>query len=323
MQKAMSPNESTVRQDASSRPEKRSSPVNGILLLDKPSGITSNRALQLVKRIYGARKAGHTGSLDPLATGMLPICFGQATKASHWLLDADKVYEAEAAIGVRTDTGDAEGESVEVSPVRQITRELLEGALDAHRGSIQQVPPMYSALKKDGKRLYQLAREGKEVERVARTVQIYALEVLRFDPVRPVLRVRCSKGTYIRTLVETIAAKMGTVAHIAALRRLSVAGFAEDQMVSMRDLELLAGDPAGLTRLLLPVDAGLVSMPSAVLTNEEAHYFCHGHPVGHLGALEGLVRIYDHRSAFLGVGEVLPDGRITPRRLFIESAADS
>ena len=323
VQKAMNPTEATAGQAATSRPQKRSATVNGILLLDKPSGITSNRALQLVKRIYGARKAGHTGSLDPLATGMLPICFGQATKASHWLLDADKVYEAEAAIGVRTDTGDAEGESVEISAVRQITPELLEAALHAHRGPIQQVPPMYSALKKDGKRLYQLAREGREVERAARAVQIYALEVVRFDPVRPVLRVRCSKGTYIRTLVETIAEQMGTLAHIAALRRMSVAGFTEDQMVSMDALERMAEDPAGLARLLLPVDAGLVSMPSAALTNDEAYYFCHGHPVGHGGAFEGLVRVYDQRSAFLGVGEVLPDGRITPRRLFIESAADS
>ena len=296
-------------------------PVNGILLLDKPSGITSNRALQLVKRLYGARKAGHTGSLDPLATGMLPLCFGQATKASHWLLDADKVYEVEAAIGARTDTGDAEGQSVEFSPVRQISREMLEAAIAGHRGPIQQVPPMYSALKKDGKRLYQFAREGIEVERAARAVQIYDLEIVRFDPERPVLRVRCSKGTYIRTLVETIASAMGTLAHVVALRRISLGPFPENRMVGIGQLESLAGDRSALEQLLLPVDAGLQALPAVQLVMDEAFYFRHGHAVGHAGPeISGLVRVYDAKAGFLGVGEVLIDGRVTPRRLFTGEA---
>jgi len=312
-------------QQVSAAPGKRIYvPIDGILLLDKPSGITSNRALQLVKRLYGARKAGHTGSLDPLATGMLPLCFGQATKASHWLLDADKVYETEAAIGVRTDTGDAEGQPVEFSPVRQISREMLEAALSVHRGSIQQVPPMYSALKKDGKRLYQLAREGKEVDRAPRAVQIYELEIVRFDPERPVLRVRCSKGTYIRTLIETIALTMGTVAHVAALRRTSLGQFSENGMVKIEQLESLAGDRAALERLLLPVDAGLQAMSACTLNKDEAFHFLHGHAVGHAGSgTGGLVRVYDHAAVFLGVGEVLADGRCAPRRLFtVESQAN-
>lgn len=308
----------SVDQQVSALPGKRIlMPVNGILLLDKPSGITSNRALQLVKRLYGARKAGHTGSLDPLATGMLPLCFGQATKASHWLLDADKVYVAEAAIGVRTDTGDMDGQAVEFSPVRQISREMLEAAVAIHRGPIQQVPPMYSALKKDGKRLYQLAREGKEVDRVARAVQIYELEIVRFDPERPVLRVRCSKGTYIRTLIETIALAMGTVAHVVALRRTSLGPFPENRMVKIGQLEGLAGDTVALQQLLLPVDSGLQAMLAVTLTADEAFYFRHGHAVGHAcPGISGLVRVYDHAAAFLGVGEVQADGRCAPRRLF-------
>jgi tRNA pseudouridine55 synthase len=248
---------------------------------------------------------------------MLPLCFGQATKASHWLLDADKVYEAEAAIGVRTDTGDAEGQPVEFSPVRQISREMLEAAISLHLGPIQQVPPMYSALKKDGIRLYQLAREGKEVDRAARTVQIYELEIVRFDPERPVLRVRCSKGTYIRTLVETIALAMGTVAHVVALRRMSLGHFPESSMVKVEQLESLAGDRAALERLLLPVDAGLQAMSACALNKDEAYHFQHGHAVGHAGpGINGLVRVYDHAAVFLGVGEVLADGRCAPRRLF-------
>lgn len=317
----MSPSESAHEQDSSASRKRIYRPVNGILLLDKPSGITSNRALQLVKRLYGARKAGHTGSLDPLATGMLPLCFGQATKASHWLLDADKVYEVEAAIGVRTDTGDAEGQAVQFSPVQQITREMLEAAMARHRGPIQQVPPMYSALKKDGKRLYQLAREGVEVARAARPVTIHELEIVRFAPERPVLRVRCSKGTYIRTLVETIALAMGTLAHVVALRRTSLGPFPENRMVAIEQIERLAGDSSALEQLLLPVDAGLQALPAVKLNTDEAFYFRHGHSVGHVGAeISDLVRVYDHTAGFLGVGKVLADGRVAPRRLFTGDA---
>jgi len=292
--------------------------VTGILLLDKPVGLTSNRALQQVKRMFQARKAGHTGSLDPLASGMLPLCFGQATKVSHWLLDADKVYEVRLEIGSRTDTADAEGAVIETTETKSITSQMLDQALASHRGELQQVPPMYSALKKDGKRLYELAREGKEVERKARCVRIYELDVVKFDPRQPVLRVRCSKGTYVRTLVETIAEAMGTLAHVAALRRYSLGPFDSAAMVSMEDVEQVAESMADLDKLLLPADQALSSFPAVNLTADEAFYLGNGHPVGHAKqGLSGLVRVYGPNSVFLGVGEIALDGRIAPKRLFV------
>jgi tRNA pseudouridine55 synthase len=292
--------------------------VHGILLLDKPEGITSNRALQQVKRLYNARKAGHTGSLDPLASGMLPLCFGQATKVSHWLLDADKVYEVEMAIGAQTDTADADGAVIDTSDRCRVTPAELKAALAAHIGPIDQVPPMYSALKHQGRRLYELARAGQDVERKPRSVTIFALDVVRFDAERPVLRVHCSKGTYVRTLVETIAAQMGTLAHVVALRRLSLGPFAAADMVSMEQLEAVAGESrAALDALLLPADEALVAFPALELTEAEAFYLRNGHPVGHAPRdFAGLARIYGPGREFLGVGEVLDDGRIAPRRLF-------
>jgi tRNA pseudouridine55 synthase len=291
--------------------------VNGILLLDKPKGMTSNRALQKIKHLYGARKAGHTGSLDPLATGMLPLCFGQATKVSHWLLDADKVYEVEAAIGSQTDTADADGQEIASSAVT-ITRPMLEAALDKHRGVIDQVPPMYSALKQDGQRLYKLARAGKEVERKARQVTIFELEIVHFDPRRPVLRVRCSKGTYIRTLVETIAAEMGALAHVAVLRRTALGPFAAQGMVTLEQVAALEGDHAALDQLLIAADKALEAFPAIELTADEAFYLRNGHTVGHAPrGLTGAVRVYDPDARFLGIGEILPDGGIAPKRLFV------
>lgn len=294
--------------------------VSGILLLDKPIGMTSNRALQQIKHMYGARKAGHTGSLDPLASGLLPLCFGQATKVSQWLLDADKVYEVEAAIGSQTDTADADGRVIATSKLDSISSDMLDAALVAHRGEIEQIPPMYSALKQDGKRLYKLAREGKEVERKARLVTIYELDVVRFDPHRPVLRVRCSKGTYIRTLVETIAAAMGTLAHVAALRRTALGPFAPEGMVTMEQLAALADDRAALDQLLQTADSALQGFPAVVLSADEAFYLRNGHTVGHARqGISGLVRLYDADTRFLGIGEVLPDGGVMPKRLFVEA----
>jgi tRNA pseudouridine55 synthase len=296
--------------------------VNGILLLDKPIGITSNRALQIAKRLFQARKAGHTGSLDPLATGMLPLCFGQATKVSSWLLDADKIYEVEAFIGAKTDTADADGEVIAESSLTEVSREQLDLALAAHRGPIEQIPPMYSALKHNGKRLYELARDGQEVERPPRPVTIHELEVVQFDPSRPQLRVRCSKGTYIRTLVETIAEAMGTVAHVAALRRISVSPFEGQPLIGMDQLEAAAADPAALEDLLLPVDSALQAQPDVQLSANEAFYLRNGHAVSHVSRdLSGFVRIYDENRLFLGVGEILDDGRVAPRRLFAVPAS--
>jgi len=294
--------------------------VNGLLLLDKPIGLTSNAALQRVKRMFKARKAGHTGSLDPLASGMLPLCFGQATKLSAYLLDADKTYRVTAKFGARTDTADADGAVVEESPVTQVERQALDVALEGLRGEILQVPPMYSALKKDGRRLYELAREGRQVEREARPVTIHELEIESWDPQQPVLAVRCSKGTYVRTLVEDIAAAAGTLGHVAALRRLSVGPFPEDGLVSMEELESAAeqGEDA-LDRHLRPIEEAIADWPAVYLNGEQAYYLLRGQPV-HAGVAGecGLVGVYDEARGFLGVGEVLRDGRLAPKRLFVD-----
>jgi tRNA pseudouridine55 synthase len=313
----MSMNEESRKQAGQFR-RKNVRDVSGILLLDKPVGVTSNGILQQIKHSYGARKAGHTGSLDPLASGMLPLCFGEATKVSHWLLDADKVYEVEAAIGSRTDTADADGQVIATSERQSVTPEMLAAALDAHRGEIEQIPPMYSALKHNGKRLYALAREGKEVERKARPVSIYAIDIVRFDPHRPVLRVRCSKGTYIRTLVETIADAMGTLAHVAALRRVALGPFPPEGMVTPEQVTELGADRAALDQLLIPADKALQAFPAVDLTADEAFYLGNGHPVGHAPqGVSGLVRIYDQDERFLGIGEIQADGAIAPKRLFV------
>lgn len=279
--------------------------------------MTSNRALQTVKHLYQARKAGHTGSLDPLASGLLPLCFGQATKVSNWLLDAHKTYEVVACIGKQTDTADADGQVIATSPHDSISEAELTAALTVHMGEIEQIPPMYSALKQGGQRLYKLAREGKVVERAPRRIEIHALEVIQFDPQRPRLRVHCSKGTYVRTLVETIAAAMGTLGHVAALRRIELGPFRSEQMITLDQVEGLAGDQARLDELLLTPDVALGGMPEVRLSADEAFYLRNGHPVGHAGReLSGSLRLYDQNGAFLGVGEVLADGRIAPKRLF-------
>jgi tRNA pseudouridine55 synthase len=294
--------------------------VDGILLLDKPTGITSNRALQIAKRLYRASKAGHTGSLDPLASGMLPLCFGQATKVSAWLLDADKEYEVEMLIGTRTDTADADGTVVASANKASVTPEELEAALAANHGAQDQVPPMYSALKQNGQRLYELARQGIEVERKARRVHLHELTVIRFDPQQPQLRVRCSKGTYVRTLVESIAEHMGTLAHVVALRRTSVGSFAAEPMVTLDQLEALDGDLEALDALLMAPDLALSGYPEVRLSASEAFYLRNGHAVGHANPeIDGLVRIYDHNHCFLGLGVVQPDGQVAPKRLFTTS----
>ena len=301
------------------RPPKRT--VDGILLLDKPTGITSNRALQIAKRLYQARKAGHTGSLDPLASGMLPLCFGQATKVSGFLLEADKEYEVEALIGARTDTADADGAVIETASKVSVEPEELEAALEANRGAQEQVPPMYSALKQNGQRLYKLARQGIEVERPPRPVVIHELTVISFDPQRPLLRVRCSKGTYVRSLVESIAEQMDTLAHVAALRRIGVGSFAAEPMVTLEELEAREGDLAALDEFLLPPDVALTGYPDVQLSASEAFYLRNGHAVGHVGTdIEGLVRVYDEKRCFLGLAEVQPDGQVAPKRLFTNPA---
>ena len=296
--------------------------VNGILLLDKPSGLTSNAALQTVKKLYRARKAGHTGSLDPLATGLLPICFGEATKVSGFLLDADKDYRVTCRFGARTTTGDAEGEVLEQRPVEGLTEDRLRELLQGFLGEIEQIPPMYSALKHKGERLYKLAREGVEVEREPRQVTIHALELLRLEPPLAEIRVHCSKGTYVRTLVEDVGEALGCGAHVAGLRRLGVGPFDDTQMVDMEALRAVAaeGGEHALDKLLLPLESGLAQWPDVRLSGDAAFYLRQGQPVLVPKApTEGLVRLYEGESRFLGVGEILDDGREAPRRLMTAS----
>jgi len=291
--------------------------VDGVLVLDKPRGMSSNQALQKVRWLLNAEKAGHTGSLDPLATGVLPLCFGEATKFSQYLLDADKGYETVARLGVTTTTGDAEGEVLEE---RQVTvgREALEAVLPRFRGEIEQVPPMYSALKKDGQPLYKLARAGEVVEREARSVTIARLELLAFEAPCATLAVSCSKGTYIRTLVEDIGRELGCGAHVAALRRTQAGPFGLAQAVTLDELVQAhaEGGNEALDRFLLPVDAGLEHWPLLQLSEHSAYYWLHGQPVRAPEAPKfGMLRVQDHEGRFIGIGEVTDDGRIAPRRL--------
>lgn len=302
-----------------SRARKRGRPVNGILLLDKPTGITSTQALNRAKHILDARRAGHTGSLDPLASGLLPLCFGEATKMSAFLLDAEKRYLVEARLGVATDTADADGEIVGTAPVPVLDEAAVERALTGFRGPIEQVPPMYSALKHRGQRLYSLARQGITVEREPRPVTIHELRMTRLEGDVLALEVRCSKGTYVRTLVEDIARALGTLGHVIALRRTGVAGFgSEDRWVMLEELEA-AERPE---RFLLAADAALRGWPAMTLAPDLVHFFRHGQPVLLPRApLQGWLCVYDEDRRFLGVGEVLEDGRVAPRRLVKPSAA--
>lgn len=290
--------------------------VNGILLLDKPLGLSSNRALQRVKRLYDARKAGHTGSLDPLADGMLPICLGDATKLSAFLLDADKHYWFRAKLGVTTATGDTEGEVIEERDAGAVTRADIEAVLPRFSGRIEQLPPMYSALKHQGKRLYELARDGIEVERQPREVTIHDLELLAFDRPEFELRVHCSKGTYVRTLAEDIGEALGCGAHVTALRRSGVGPYTELPMVTMEALENRAEQGTqALDELLLPIDTALGGWPEVQVGADSAFYLRQGQAVVVPKApTEGWVRIY-HADRFLAVGQVQDDGRIAPKRL--------
>jgi tRNA pseudouridine55 synthase len=297
----------------------RGRPVNGILLLDKPLGQSSNYALQRVKRLYDARKAGHTGSLDPLADGMLPICLGDATKLSAFLLDADKHYWFRVRLGQTTATGDAEGEILETRPTEGITAEHVAAILDRFVGEIEQLPPMYSALKHKGKRLYELAREGVEVERAPRRVTIHALTLGAVTLPEFELRVHCSKGTYVRTLAEDIGEALGCGAHVSALRRTGVGPYTDLPMHTMEELERVAErGQAALDALLLPMDTALGDWPAVRVSADSAFYLKQGQAVLVPKApTEGWVRIYQG-DEFFAVGHVQDDGRIAPKRLLCD-----
>jgi tRNA pseudouridine55 synthase len=291
--------------------------VSGIILLDKPLGFTSNAALQKVRWLLNAEKAGHTGSLDPLASGVLPLCFGEATKFSQYLLDSDKGYETVMQMGQTTTTADAEGEVLQTREVT-VGRADIEAVIPRFRGEIKQVPPMYSALKRDGQPLYKLARAGEVVEREARSVTIGRLELLECEGTRARLSVGCSKGTYIRTLVEDIGEALGCGAYVAELRRTQAGPFALAQTVTLEELEQAhaEGGNEALDRFLMPSDSGLQDWPLVVLSEHSAFYWLHGQAVRAPDAPQfGMVRVQDHNARFIGIGEVSEDGRIAPRRL--------
>lgn len=298
--------------------EKKQRNIDGILLLDKPTGITSNGALQVVKRLFSARKAGHTGSLDPLASGMLPICFGEATKFSQFLLEADKHYRVIAKLGVKTSSGDAEGDIIAKRPIDSLTKEKLLAVLSQFRGEIQQVPSMFSAIKHQGQPLYKLARQGVTIERNARPVCINELTLLDYQTDTFSLEVHCSKGTYIRTLIEDIGEKLGCGAHVTYLRRLTTAHYQEHQMLSL-DYLTQAQETHGLAKLdelLLPLTSSVQQNPSLHLSTIASYYLRKGQAVLVPRAPEsGWVQLYGSQGQFIGMGEMLADGKVAPRRL--------
>ncbi len=294
--------------------------VCGIVLLDKPAGLSSNAALQRVKRLYGIRKAGHTGNLDPLASGMLPVCLGEATKIAGALLDARKQYGFTIHLGERTVSGDAEHEVIERRTVPHIDIAGIDTVLAGFLGKRSQVPPMHSAVKHEGERLYRLARRGIEVARVARDIDITRLAVEQWDTPLLTLVVTCSKGTYVRVLAEEIAAALGTCGHVVGLHRAWTAPFENDAMVALDRLE--QADAAELWRWLLPIDHPLQSRPRVDLAAEEARRVLHGQVIvinrwtaGDAGAGPTEVRLYGPQSLFIGLGVMGPEGRLRPKRL--------
>ncbi len=292
--------------------------VSGILLLNKPLEETSNGALQRVKRLYNAKKAGHTGSLDPLASGMLPICFGEATKFSQFLLESDKTYEVTARLGIATTTGDAEGEILATLEPPKLEIKTLEETLQDFRGLITQIPSMFSAIKHNGEPLYKLARRGIEVERPSREVTIYELILKEYTGETVSLDVHCSKGTYIRTLVEDLGKALGCGAHVAKLHRSNAGPYKGQKMYSHEELEAILeqdGVP-GLDACLLPMETAVAVWPYLQLSSQTGYYLRQGQAVLVPKApTEGWVRLYNQDECFLGVGEIQDDGRVAPRRL--------
>ena len=308
------------------RRRNRGRPVDGVILLDKPTGISSNTAVQIVKRLFNANKVGHTGSLDPLASGMLPLCLGEATKISSFLLDADKHYRVLARLGERTNTGDAEGETVETRPVEAYGEARVREVLEAFLGDIEQIPPMYSAIKHNGQRLYKLAREGKEVERKPRPVTIRSIDLLRYQEDELAFDVRCSKGTYVRTLVEDIGERLGCGAFVEELRRVAVAPYDDQAMITVDELEELSDEGFdAMDARLLPIDTAILDWPEVRLNADSAYYLRQGQPIQVPKApSRGWVRIYgvdsEGAAMFLGLGEIDDHGRVAPRRLIASDA---
>ncbi len=286
-------------------------PIDGVLLLNKPVGITSNAALQKAKWLLNAKKAGHTGTLDPFADGLLPLCFGEATKFSAYLLDADKHYRAVQQLGVTTTTGDPEGE---ILATRDITVSCpdISAVLPRFRGEIEQIPPMHSALKHQGRPLYEYARAGIEIDRPPRKVTIRSLDMIECAPPRVVLDVQCSAGTYIRTLAQDIGAALGCGAHLTALTRTAVAGFKLEQAHTLAELETL--DASQRQALLMPADCLVAHLPAVHLDAPDAAALCQGRSIAHPAAEPGLTRVYTIAHTFLGLAHA-ESGQLVPRRL--------
>ncbi len=305
--------------------KRKGRPVNGVLILDKPAGMTSNGALQRAKRLFFVQKAGHTGSLDPLATGVLPLCFGESTKFSQFLLDADKRYRSTFRFGVTTTSGDADGDVMSELSTEILTEAQVVEGLRAFEGEIEQIPSMFSALKHNGQPLYKLAREGKEVERKVRKVTIFEIKLLAFRPgpeAEADVEVHCSKGTYIRSIAEDLGHDLGCGAHVKALHRSGAGAFHEGQSISLEALEAELGDqdPEVLDHHLLPMDAPIEDLPALNLPESTAYYFSLGNPVMDsqvfcAGEEGDMVRVFLEDGEFLGIGEITDDGRVAPKRL--------
>lgn len=310
------------------RPRRRGRDIHGVLLLDKPQGASSNDVLQKVKRIFNANRAGHTGALDPLATGMLPICLGEATKFSQYLLDSDKRYRVIARLGQRTDTSDADGNVVETRAVT-FTAQALADALERFRGTTQQVPSMYSALKHQGRPLYEYARQGITVLREARDITVYELLFIRHDADELELEIHCSKGTYIRTIIDDLGEILGCGAHVTYLRRVQVATYPAERMVTLDNLQALLAQAEGqsleavLDPLLMPMDSPVSDYPEVNLPPAVAGYLKLGQAVAAANApAEGMVRITEGDAhAFIGMGIIDDAGRVAPKRLVVEFSA--
>ena len=313
-----------------SRPRRRGRDVHGVFLLDKQQGASSNDVLQKVKRLFNANKAGHTGALDPLATGMLPICLGEATKFSQYLLDSDKRYRVIARLGERTDTSDADGNLIETRPVT-FSQAELDTALESFRGETMQVPTMFSALKYQGRKLYEYAREGITVPRDARPITVFELQFIRWEGSELELEIHVSKGTYIRTIIDDLGEKLGCGAHVIMLRRLQVARYPIEKMMTLEQLQAIAAtvnaaetpDYAPLDALLLPMDSPAEDFPQVNISAAAAASFKQGMPVQAADAPQsGLVRVTEgDAQKFIGMAEIADDGRVAPRRLVVEYPA--
>ena len=291
--------------------------INGILLLDKPSGITSNRALQRVRSLIKAKKGGHTGSLDPFATGMLPLCFGEATKISHYLLNEKKTYSVEVKFGVSTSTGDIDGEITGSSKIKEYSEDQWKKILNEFKGKSEQIPPMYSALRYKGKRLYELARKGEIVDRAARKIQIFAIDLVDLSKDTINFEVTCSKGTYIRVLAEDIAKKLGMLGHVSRLRRKSVGNFFESKMVKLSILEDLAqnNNPA-ISDYFITIDEALTEFSVVSLNDLQSSKFRNGQQLEFDGHFDDNVKVYDHNNNLVGIAYKKNQNTLAPKRIF-------